>query len=179
MTADHDDQGPMTNDSEQGTNLWEFWIDVGGTFTDCFALAPDGNLRRWKLLSSGVVKGAVGAGSSINEIVDAARIGDPPNFWRGGNFRLLRPQGNIQHESIIAEFDVLTRRVAAGETGAQCSARRTSVRTVDRRTMRRCWPFAICSGSNLAMRSRRPACIWAPRAAPMRSSLAEAPERPW
>ena len=30
---------------------WEFWIDVGGTFTDCLARAPDGTLRRHKLLS--------------------------------------------------------------------------------------------------------------------------------
>ena len=36
---------------------WEFWIDVGGTFTDCLARAPYGEIRRLKLLSSGVFKG--------------------------------------------------------------------------------------------------------------------------
>ena len=39
---------------------WEFWIDVGGTFTDCFGRRPDGTLLRHKLLSSGVTKGIVG-----------------------------------------------------------------------------------------------------------------------
>ena len=31
---------------------WEFWIDRGGTFTDCIGLAPDGRLHVAKLLSS-------------------------------------------------------------------------------------------------------------------------------
>ncbi|MEX2139792.1 MAG: hydantoinase/oxoprolinase family protein, partial [Pirellulales bacterium] len=31
---------------------WHFWIDVGGTFTDCIARRPDGTLVRHKLLSS-------------------------------------------------------------------------------------------------------------------------------
>jgi 5-oxoprolinase (ATP-hydrolysing) len=31
---------------------WEFWIDRGGTFTDCIGLAPDGRLHAAKLLSS-------------------------------------------------------------------------------------------------------------------------------
>ena len=38
---------------------WEFWIDVGGTFTDCLAKTPDGAIRQHKLLSSGVTKGRV------------------------------------------------------------------------------------------------------------------------
>lgn len=33
---------------------WQFWIDVGGTFTDCIARRPDGVLLRHKLLSSTV-----------------------------------------------------------------------------------------------------------------------------
>ena len=31
---------------------WEFWIDRGGTFTDCIGLAPDGRLHVAKILSS-------------------------------------------------------------------------------------------------------------------------------
>ena len=38
----------------------QFWIDVGGTFTDCIGKLPDGRLIRHKLLSSGVTKGGVG-----------------------------------------------------------------------------------------------------------------------
>ena len=35
-----------------GAPTWEFWIDRGGTFTDCLGLAPDGALHTAKLLSS-------------------------------------------------------------------------------------------------------------------------------
>ncbi|MGB1931168.1 MAG: hydantoinase/oxoprolinase N-terminal domain-containing protein, partial [Mariniblastus sp.] len=37
--------------------LWKFWIDVGGTFTDCQAVDPQGNSYELKVLSSGIVKG--------------------------------------------------------------------------------------------------------------------------
>ena len=57
---------------------WEFWIDVGGTFTDSFARAPDGRMTHYKILSSGTVKGAVGHGSSLDRILDPARTADPP-----------------------------------------------------------------------------------------------------
>jgi 5-oxoprolinase (ATP-hydrolysing) len=33
------------------SDLWDFWIDRGGTFTDVVARAPDGSLRAMKLLS--------------------------------------------------------------------------------------------------------------------------------
>jgi len=32
-------------------NLWQFWIDRGGTFTDIVGKRPDGNLVTHKLLS--------------------------------------------------------------------------------------------------------------------------------
>ena len=38
---------------------WQFWIDVGGTFTDCVARSPTGALSTSKVLSSGIVKGRV------------------------------------------------------------------------------------------------------------------------
>ncbi len=31
---------------------WRFWVDRGGTFTDCIGIAPDGSLHTTKLLSS-------------------------------------------------------------------------------------------------------------------------------
>ena len=54
-----------SHDRTQGFRMsnWEFWIDVGGTFTDSFARRPDGTLAHYKVLSSGVIKGAVGPGS--------------------------------------------------------------------------------------------------------------------
>lgn len=69
---------------------WQFWIDVGGTFTDCLGLAPDGRLHSHKLLSTGVYRGRVGARSSATRVQLGAQRGLPPNFYRGYRFSLAR-----------------------------------------------------------------------------------------
>ncbi|MCH7873655.1 MAG: hydantoinase, partial [Planctomycetes bacterium] len=61
----------------------EFWIDVGGTFTDCIMRAPDGSIRTHKLLSSGVYKGRAGPGSSRERIVDHRHCGAGAGFFDG------------------------------------------------------------------------------------------------
>lgn len=42
----------------KGTS-WQIWIDTGGTFTDCLATAPSGEVRRLKILSSSVLRGTI------------------------------------------------------------------------------------------------------------------------
>lgn len=42
--------------------MWQFWIDVGGTFTDCIAVTPSGAFRPLKILSSGRIKGRLQSG---------------------------------------------------------------------------------------------------------------------
>ncbi|HEX5500856.1 MAG TPA: hydantoinase/oxoprolinase family protein, partial [Thermomicrobiales bacterium] len=91
---------------------WEFWIDVGGTFTDCFAKRPDGTLMRHKLLSSGATKGAAQAGSDRGRIVDPARSADPENFWNGCRLQLLGAEGQIAASATVAEFDRTTGTLA-------------------------------------------------------------------
>jgi 5-oxoprolinase (ATP-hydrolysing) len=41
------------------TNPWRIWIDTGGTFTDCIARDPAGDLHRCKVLSSGALRDRV------------------------------------------------------------------------------------------------------------------------
>lgn len=84
---------------------WQFWIDVGGTFTDCFGQSPRGELRRHKLLSSGVAKGIAQPGSNGRRIVDSIRTSDPPDFWAGYEFRLFDRGGNPSGRAIIERFD--------------------------------------------------------------------------
>ena len=91
---------------------WEFWIDVGGTFTDCFARRPDGTLLRHKLLSTGVTKGSVGAGSSAVAIVDPSRTFDPPDFWRGYELALLDDAGRRIAQRRVTSFDRHAGRLA-------------------------------------------------------------------
>ncbi len=54
---------------------WEFWIDRGGTFTDCIARSPDGSLRTAKLLSSD--RAPVEAVRAVLEAEGVVDAGDP------------------------------------------------------------------------------------------------------
>ena len=99
----------MENKQPQN-NVWEFWIDVGGTFTDCLARSPDKVLLRHKTLSSGVVKGTVGAGSSAKRIIDPRRAEDPARFWIGWTFTLIDPVGRPLASSQVSGFDPTTQR---------------------------------------------------------------------
>ena len=38
---------------------WQIWIDTGGTFTDCIAISPNQERLRFKVLSSGCLRGRV------------------------------------------------------------------------------------------------------------------------
>ncbi len=67
---------------------WEFWIDVGGTFTDCLARRPDGTITTHKLLSTGIYKGNVAEGSTPDCIVDPQRCHDPAGFFDGFTLRV-------------------------------------------------------------------------------------------
>ncbi|HEY2893216.1 MAG TPA: hydantoinase/oxoprolinase family protein, partial [Pirellulales bacterium] len=82
----------------------EFWIDVGGTFTDSFARMPDGELKHYKVLSSGAIKGSVAAGSTRAQIIDLARASDPPGIWSDFEFVLLDEDGNPLERARVADF---------------------------------------------------------------------------
>ena len=85
---------------------WQFWIDVGGTFTDCIACAPTGALRTLKVLSSGVTKGKVLAiASDGRAIVDPARSKEPTDFWLGYQVRLFDRQGQTLFATQVTRFD--------------------------------------------------------------------------
>lgn len=72
---------------------WSFWLDVGGTFTDCLALTPEGQLLRRKVLSSARTKGQLAPGSTGACLIDPARQ-EPDDFWAGYVLHLLDSRGN-------------------------------------------------------------------------------------
>jgi 5-oxoprolinase (ATP-hydrolysing) len=78
---------------------WQFWIDVGGTFTDCIARRPDGTLLRRKVLSSGVTKARAHI-LSYDQVIDPERT-EPESFWVGYKFRLLDSVGAVIDESQV------------------------------------------------------------------------------
>jgi 5-oxoprolinase (ATP-hydrolysing) len=67
---------------------WEVWIDTGGTFTDCLARDPGGQLHRAKVLSSSRLRGRIETPGRAR--LTARLVAElPPDFLRGYGFRLL------------------------------------------------------------------------------------------
>jgi 5-oxoprolinase (ATP-hydrolysing) len=78
---------------------WSFWLDVGGTFTDCLAQqyaddGPVGPLLRRKVLSSGRTKGQLAPGTSLDRLLDSARQ-EPADFWAGYVLQVLDAAGQV------------------------------------------------------------------------------------
>src|SRR5437879_2111772 len=88
--------------------LWEFWIDVGGTFTDCIARSPDDRLIECKVLSSGVTKRQVGEVLGPVRFCDTASKNDGAGFWVGYELRFIDPHGQAFFASRVAAFDSRT-----------------------------------------------------------------------
>jgi 5-oxoprolinase (ATP-hydrolysing) len=83
---------------------WQFWIDVGGTFTDCIALPPNGPLRQFKTLSSGLTKGTIERldGTLIS---DRLRHVDPQGFWNQATIRLYSATADLIHTTTVTDFN--------------------------------------------------------------------------
>ena len=94
-------------------NPWEFWIDVGGTFTDCIARSPDERLIECKVLSTGVTRRRVGEVLGPVRFCDDLAIRDPnhrdpTSFWTGYELRFLDAHGQPFFTSRVAAFDART-----------------------------------------------------------------------
>ena len=86
---------------------WQFWIDVGGTFTDCIGIAPTGELRQFKTLSSGITKGTIQAASN-SSFSDSLRTTDPPRFWNGATCRLFSKNSEVLATATVTSFEAST-----------------------------------------------------------------------
>ena len=78
---------------------WQIWIDTGGTFTDCMALDPAGNLYRAKVLSSSALRGIVKNVFDKTVIHISENWSTPYNFVKGFKFQLL----DIEHEDVYVQ----------------------------------------------------------------------------
>ena len=86
----------------------QIWCDVGGTFTDCFAIWSNGLRKSTKVLSSGITKGRIERLQGPFEFVDTVRCQEPCNFWVGATVRLLDRSGKpilesrcVQHDPVV------------------------------------------------------------------------------
>jgi 5-oxoprolinase (ATP-hydrolysing) len=95
------------------SDRWQFWLDVGGTFTDCLARRPDGTLLRQKVLSTATVKGRAANGSTSQFLCDPSLRSEPDNFWSGYTLQLLDDAGRIIDRTQIDSSDAGGIRLAA------------------------------------------------------------------
>src|SRR6056297_57556 len=70
-------------------NPWKLYIDTGGTFTDCIAYDPEGNIHRQKVLSSSAIRGSAEGGNSQSKIKINLSEGVPDGFFKGCELSIL------------------------------------------------------------------------------------------
>ena len=87
--------------------MWQFWIDVGGTFTDCIGINSDGELAQFKTLSSGRCRGSLKQRFSTS-FIDSDRSTDPPKVWQGDACRLLSASGQPVLSATVVSFESTT-----------------------------------------------------------------------
>ncbi|GIW98853.1 MAG: 5-oxoprolinase [Pirellulaceae bacterium] len=81
------------------------WIDVGGTFTDCFIRDSTGRLRAHKTLSSGKVLLACEVVASDPIVLSAAALRqDPARFWEGARVELIDATGRLWQAHRVVSF---------------------------------------------------------------------------
>jgi 5-oxoprolinase (ATP-hydrolysing) len=68
---------------------WQVWTDTGGTFTDCLARTPGGEMRRAKVLSSSALRGTVAAVLAPDRLRLAEDWNAPAGLVHGFALRLL------------------------------------------------------------------------------------------
>lgn len=68
---------------------FKFYIDTGGTFTDCLAITPDQQIRRIKVLSSSAIRGQGIIQPDGKSIKCEISKNHPEDFFTGYSFHLL------------------------------------------------------------------------------------------
>jgi len=84
---------PSSDPSTLAPPSWRLFVDTGGTFTDCLALAPDGRLHRAKVLSSSAVRARVAEVLSPLRLRLAGAFPAVAGFFRGYALRVLDGAG--------------------------------------------------------------------------------------
>ncbi len=79
----------------------QFWIDIGGTFTDLIASDENGNIESHKILSSGKIKGQVHKFLAADLVQDRLRRGDPDSIYSDFQFSLIDSAGEICFVSTV------------------------------------------------------------------------------
>jgi 5-oxoprolinase (ATP-hydrolysing) len=102
----------------------QIWVDVGGTFTDCFVVDGLGSRQSTKVLSNGATKGQGKLSRCGKFLTDPHRCRDPADFWEGASIAFVDRSGQVLESGRVGGFDAIAgkltlvppaRRALAGE----------------------------------------------------------------
>ena len=92
------------------TGEWEFWIDTGGTFTDCLGRNPDGTFHRAKVLSNSSLRASIQEVGTHSCILGLAET-YPQNFFKGFFARFLGSDST----NLVVAYDADLRKLELKE----------------------------------------------------------------
>jgi 5-oxoprolinase (ATP-hydrolysing) len=87
--------------------VWQLWIDTGGTFTDCLATAPSGDIRRLKILSSSVLRGTVIRRETNRTLKVSMAWPTRQDIYAGFEFRLIGSTFRCSIKSVDLQEGIL------------------------------------------------------------------------
>ena len=99
----------MNNGKQVG---WTFWIDTGGTFTDCFTINPEGQRQSLKVLSSGVLRGVIKEQTGPGQYLFQHQWPIDQDIFAGYSFKLLTAD---QQQTIISAIDFTNQTITLEE----------------------------------------------------------------
>ncbi len=85
-------------------NIYQAWLDVGGTFTDCLVTPPSGKPIVTKVLSNGVMKGKVQKRLDAATFYDSCRESDRDHLWRDFRCDIIDDSGATLFSAQVIRF---------------------------------------------------------------------------
>lgn len=86
---------------------WQIWIDTGGTFTDCLATAPSGDISRLKILSSSVLRGNIVKRLDNKSLQVSMAWPTAHDIYHGFEFRLIDSSFRCNIKSVHLEQGII------------------------------------------------------------------------
>jgi len=87
---------------KSNAEAWQVWVDTGGTFTDCIAIAPNGDQKNVKVLSSSALRGKIISQLSDSTFKIEQQWNAPDDFVRDLQLALLE---DLDKQAKITGFD--------------------------------------------------------------------------
>jgi 5-oxoprolinase (ATP-hydrolysing) len=99
------------DETAETPDIWQVWVETGGTFTDCIAVAPSGGFHQVKVLSSSTLRGTLVEAVGERHWRIDERWNAPTDFLRGQPLWLMDAQATVSPAATIIGFDASTKTI--------------------------------------------------------------------